>query len=49
LKSKTRTHFFVASCDDERYYIEVWDEPGFEHKLLKGVHISDDDDEDEEE
>jgi hypothetical protein len=24
--------FLIASCGDESYYIEVWDEPEFERK-----------------
>jgi hypothetical protein len=41
--------FLIASFDDERYYIEVWDEPAFENKLLREVHISANEDDDDEE
>lgn len=30
--------FLVASFGNERYYIEVWDEPKFENKVLSSIH-----------
>jgi hypothetical protein len=39
--------FLVASHENERFYVDVWDEPQFEDAILRGAHIVKEDDYDE--